>query len=211
MGDQLDMFDDLTDASARFHKGADTSRAAHAQNVKQDIYGRQAKEVLGAIVAAGETGLTCKDVEVALSMAHQSASSRISSLLKAGAIVWTGRKRATVYSLGVGFGLAKKTRPQRVYACRTVCRGVDVPKRGTGRGMSRPQRLSKSHIRVLRAIDTLHGGTVSEVHDVTHMPIQTVSAKVRELVLAEKLKDSGVRRPTPSGRPARVYVRRAEP
>ncbi len=49
------------------------------------------------------------------------------------------------------------------------------------------------------------GRTCDEVEIVTRWTHQTVSARLRELVLMGKIEDTGARRPTRSRRSARVY------
>ena len=50
------------------------------------------------------------------------------------------------------------------------------------------------------------GLTCDEIEKRTDWRHQTVSARIRELSLMEKIKDSGDRRKTRSGRTARIYV-----
>jgi hypothetical protein len=50
------------------------------------------------------------------------------------------------------------------------------------------------------------GATCHEVEWALKLSHQTASARIRELVLAGKLKDSGMRRPTASGRTAAVWI-----
>lgn len=50
------------------------------------------------------------------------------------------------------------------------------------------------------------GATCDEIEQALRMRHQNVSARLRELVLAGAIVDSGSRRPTRSGRRARVYV-----
>jgi hypothetical protein len=49
------------------------------------------------------------------------------------------------------------------------------------------------------------GATCEEVEDILHMTHQTVSARIRELVLMNKLYDTGTTRQNKSGRMAIVY------
>lgn len=51
-----------------------------------------------------------------------------------------------------------------------------------------------------------NGATCDEIEATLRMRHQNVSARLRELVLANAIVDSGARRPTRSGRNARVYV-----
>lgn len=50
-----------------------------------------------------------------------------------------------------------------------------------------------------------HGMTCDELEVILRMKHQTCSARCRELVLAGRVRDTGRRRPTRSGRPANVY------
>lgn len=50
--------------------------------------------------------------------------------------------------------------------------------------------------------------TCFELETVLGLPHQTASARVRELVLKELVEDSGARRPTASGRNAKVWRRK---
>lgn len=50
------------------------------------------------------------------------------------------------------------------------------------------------------------GLTCDELEDITGERHQTISARVRELVLRSKILDSGSRRATRSGSQARIYV-----
>jgi hypothetical protein len=54
------------------------------------------------------------------------------------------------------------------------------------------------------------GMTCSEVEEVTGWCHQSASARLRELVLDERIVDSGRRRPGASGRSQRVYVNAEE-
>lgn len=59
---------------------------------------------------------------------------------------------------------------------------------------------------VLDAIaDQPDGATCEEIEDILEMKHQTVSARIRELVLMNKLYDTGVTRQNKSGRNAIVY------
>jgi predicted transcriptional regulator len=51
-----------------------------------------------------------------------------------------------------------------------------------------------------------HGETCDEVERGLDLSHQTASARLRGLILKGLIKDSGARRPTRSGRAARVYV-----
>ena len=68
----------------------------------------------------------------------------------------------------------------------------------------------RRHVETIRAA-VLHfiqegAATCDEVEEGLTLSHQTASARLRDLVLMGKIKDSGARRPTRSGRAARVYV-----
>jgi hypothetical protein len=69
----------------------DTSRAA-ADSIEHAL-GRLEQAVFDAIAAAGEHGATDDEIEVALSLAHQTASARRRTLALAGRIVDSGQRR----------------------------------------------------------------------------------------------------------------------
>lgn len=73
--------------------GSDTSLAA-AEAIRPHAP-RQQDLVLASIAARYSEGMTCDEVEVALSLSHQTASARIRDLVKAGAIVDSGQRRKT--------------------------------------------------------------------------------------------------------------------
>lgn len=61
--------------------------------------------------------------------------------------------------------------------------------------------------RVLHAVRSMgrHGATCEEVEGILRMPHQTASARIRDLAKDGAIYDTGARRPTRSGRKARVY------
>lgn len=61
--------------------------------------------------------------------------------------------------------------------------------------------------RIYTIILNFGGATCEEVEKRTKLSHQTVSARITELVKELKIKDSGIRRKTKSGRNARVYIR----
>jgi hypothetical protein len=63
------------------------------------------------------------------------------------------------------------------------------------------RRAILAHIR-----DAPDGATCDEIEVALRMRHQNASARLRELSLGEWIRDSGERRPTRSGRRARVYV-----
>ena len=73
--------------------GSDTSRAA-AEAIRPHAP-RQQDRALASIAARYSDGMTCDEVELELGLSHQTASARIRDLVKAGAIVDSGRRRPT--------------------------------------------------------------------------------------------------------------------
>ena len=73
--------------------GSDTSRAA-AEAIRP-LAPRQQDRALASISARHSDGMTCDEVEMALGMSHQTASARVRDLVKAGAIVDSGKRRPT--------------------------------------------------------------------------------------------------------------------
>ena len=76
-------------------RGSATSEAAALAMSTAGAVKLQEARVLAAIVAAGSTGATCDELEKVLSLAHQSASARITGLLSSKAIIRTTRTRKT--------------------------------------------------------------------------------------------------------------------
>ena len=72
-------------------RGSDTSRAAAESMVSNT--GRLKQMIIAHLRIEG--GCTCDEIEVALSMRHQTASARIRELRDSGAIVDTGERRKT--------------------------------------------------------------------------------------------------------------------
>ncbi len=74
-------------------------------------------------------------------------------------------------------------------------------------------KIKDIHIRIMSFVDDAgpYGCTLDEICVRLKILIQTGSARVRELVQADELKDSGKRRPTRTGSSARVYVRKEKP
>lgn len=87
-----DLFDYAADVCARNHQGASTSVTAHESIA--DIKSEICRRVYDCIVA-NQGGMTCCEVEVTTGLSHQTASARISDLLRAGLIRDTGLKRPT--------------------------------------------------------------------------------------------------------------------
>lgn len=73
------------------HNGSETSREA-AQSIR-GCAGKLAAQVLAEIVRLN--GATCDEIEVSLSMKHQTASARMRELALAKQIVESGEKRLT--------------------------------------------------------------------------------------------------------------------
>ena len=75
----------------------------------------------------------------------------------------------------------------------------------------RPTRAGMK-MTVWRAVyDAPDGLTCDECEVITELVHQTCSARIRELVLDGFVYDSGRRRPTRSGRSARIYLSRVRP
>ena len=70
-------------------------------------------------------------------------------------------------------------------------------------------KIKDIHIRIMSIVDFYgsHGCTMDEICIRSKILVQTASARIRELVQADILKDSGIRRPTRTGSSARVYIR----
>jgi len=68
--------------------------------------------------------------------------------------------------------------------------------------------LNPLQAKVLRYIRSCgaHGSTCDQAEEALDMKHQTCSARIRELVLKEKILDADCKRPTRSGRKATVYV-----
>lgn len=73
--------------------GSETSQAA-AESMREHA-GKQEQSVLAAIVERGPVGATTDELETQLGLSHQSASARVSTLKKQGAIVENGQRRKT--------------------------------------------------------------------------------------------------------------------
>src|SRR4249919_1949633 len=72
--------------------------------------------------------------------------------------------------------------------------------------------LTRMRAQVFTIIDLRpRGATCDEIEVALNLRHQTASARVRELALGGVIFDTGERRPTRSGRPARVYRPRREP
>lgn len=97
------------------HGGAATSRDAFAKTPDK-VRMAQRLAIVKAIEATGAAGMTCDEVETALSLPHQTASARISEMLHQDVIRDTGRQRKTRRGRGARVyvyddPLAKKTKP----------------------------------------------------------------------------------------------------
>lgn len=94
------------DICRALHGGADTSAAAHSSGTDEGRLAMRTR-LLGFIRSRGAEGATADEIEHALEFPHQSASARISEMLRDGAIHDSGRRRKThqgraarVYLLG---------------------------------------------------------------------------------------------------------------
>jgi predicted transcriptional regulator len=84
------MTSDWTHRDICQHGGDPHSHEAHesVRHTKQRAWDR----ILSLIDAAGTRGMTCEEVEHALSLSHQTASARISELRAKGDLVSLGRR-----------------------------------------------------------------------------------------------------------------------
>lgn len=80
-------------ASPGFERLSQTSRQAAAS--MEEVAGSLRAAVLADIRACGLLGATCDEVEVRLSLRHQTASARIRELALKGSIVDSGQTRPT--------------------------------------------------------------------------------------------------------------------
>jgi len=84
---------DLFDICERKHGGADTSKAANRSVA--ELKGEMCKAIFN-FIRDYSCGLTCEDVELAMSLSHQTASARLSELRAEGWIYDTGLRRPTI-------------------------------------------------------------------------------------------------------------------
>lgn len=95
-------------------KGSDTSKAA-AESVKHD-----AKHLRAAcyvhVLASGEVGVTCDEVETIMDGRHQTISPRIRELVSEGRIIDSGRRRKTRSGRNAAVYIATVNAPQGLVA-----------------------------------------------------------------------------------------------
>lgn len=84
-------------------------------------------------------------------------------------------------------------------------RGSDTSEAASRDVAGRADTLRARCLELVKSANKL-GRTCDELEQMTGERHQTISARVRELVLAEKIMDSGARRKTSSGSSARIYV-----
>jgi hypothetical protein len=92
--DQNQLWERPAEPEAPYVKRSRTSRLAAMSQHPEKLKGDAAK-VHAFIESQGAHGATCDEVEVALSMTHQTASARVNGLKASGAIVETKRTRLT--------------------------------------------------------------------------------------------------------------------
>lgn len=68
------------------------------------------------------------------------------------------------------------------------------------------RHIDNLHDRITTFIDQIGGATCDEVERLLGLSHQTASARIRELTQLGRLRDSGERRKTRTGRNARVYT-----
>ncbi len=85
---------DPRDITKNRHRGADTSNVAFASTPAK-ARAKHRRIILDLVWAAGAYGKTCYEIEVALRLRHQTASARVSELLKDGWIEDSGQRRPT--------------------------------------------------------------------------------------------------------------------
>lgn len=83
-----------SDICRNYHKGADTSVAAHTGTPVQHRITLREK-VFCLLIGSADTGLTCDEVEVILGRTHQTVSARITELVAEGRIRDSFRRRPT--------------------------------------------------------------------------------------------------------------------
>lgn len=84
-------------------------------------------------------------------------------------------------------------------------RGSDTS-RAAAESMQRPAETIRADVLAHLIAVGVTGDTCDEIEAQLGYSHQTTSARIRELVLLGKVRDSGARRKTRSGRAARVYV-----
>jgi hypothetical protein len=80
--------------SAPFVKGSATSHDAAAQQTPRKLRGDESR-IMASLASAGVHGMTCDELEVALSMPHQTTSARLASLSQHGFVTKTADRRPT--------------------------------------------------------------------------------------------------------------------
>jgi hypothetical protein len=82
------------DVTQNFHQGADTSAEAQRQARPSDR-ARMSRAIYDQVKHRGESGVTCHEIELILGLQHQSASARITELVRDGWIKDSGQRRYT--------------------------------------------------------------------------------------------------------------------
>jgi hypothetical protein len=83
----------MTDVTAAFHGGNPESVDADA-SIEQDK-ARLRRMVIDYVQSCGAFGATCAEVELALGLAHQTASPRVTEARALGLLTRTGERRPT--------------------------------------------------------------------------------------------------------------------
>lgn len=90
--------------AAPFVSGSDTSHDSAARQTPRKLRGDEAR-IMDALASAGVHGMTCDEMEVALSMPHQTTSARLASLSQHGFVTKTADRRSTrTGSMAVVYG-----------------------------------------------------------------------------------------------------------
>jgi DNA-binding transcriptional ArsR family regulator len=85
---QLDIFKDICAAN---HGGNENSIEAHNGIIPAKL--KLHRGIMAAIKLRGNSGMTVDELEIALSLPHQTASARMSELKSAGLIVQVGKRK----------------------------------------------------------------------------------------------------------------------
>jgi len=72
------------------------------------VSGRLRAMVFGVVLASGETGVTCDEVEVIADLRHQTASARLKELKDKGLVEDSGRRRKTRSGRGAAVHVVAK-------------------------------------------------------------------------------------------------------
>lgn len=84
----------MDDITRNFHKGADTSVEAQ-KSADFNERARTKLAIMRQLRHRAELGMTCHEIELVLGLQHQSASARITELVRDGYIKDSGQRRYT--------------------------------------------------------------------------------------------------------------------